>query len=376
MQAAQTPPRDTNTSETGSTEASEAEAAVVEDVPGVVDADPAAIVERVDAWVDTAVRMVPNLVVAIVLVLLAWGVGAVAKRVVYRMSDRAERHDLGLVLGGFVKGGIILAGAALAMTVLAPSLGIGDLVASLGIGSVAIGFAFKDILQNWLAGLLILIRQPFHIGDQIVVGNHEGTVEHIETRATLIRTYDGQQIVIPNADVYTNAVTVRTERDTRRSQYDVGVGYSSDLQHTREVALEAIRGVEGVLSDPGPEALVWELAASGVSIRLRWWTKSLRSDVVHVQAAVIQAVKQAFNDAGIDIPYETQVVLFHDQTDSRDGNPAKQFEGWGLPPGAREGDITPARSRQAADPQKTSSQNKGRRTRPSEAEPTDERTTF
>ena len=296
------------------TDAPNAEAGV-EDVPGQIDADPTAIIERIDTWVDTAIRMVPNLVVALVVVLVFWLLGKLAKRIARKLAHSQDRGDLGNVLGGFIGGALTLLGVALALTILAPSLGVGDLVASLGIGSVAIGFAFKDILQNWLAGLLLLIRQPFEIGDQIVVDGHEGTVEHIETRATLIRTYDGQQIVIPNADVYTNAVTVRTERDIRRSQYDVGVGYSTDLGEAQQIALDTIAATEGVLSEPPPEALVWDLAASGVNMRLRWWTASLRTDVVHVQARVIENVKRAFDDAEIDIPYTTQVVLFHDKTD-------------------------------------------------------------
>ena len=93
----------------------------------------------------------------------------------------------------------------LAVTIVAPSLTPGDLIAGLGVSFVAIGFAFKDILQNMLAGIPILLRQPFEVGDQIVSGGHEGTVERIETRATLIKTYDGRGVVIPNADIYTEA---------------------------------------------------------------------------------------------------------------------------------------------------------------------------
>ena len=292
-----------------------AEGTGVTDVAGQIDADPTAIVERIDTWVDTAMRMVPNMVVALVVVGVFWALGRLARRIAHRTAASQGRDDLGNVLGSFIAGALTLLGFALALTILAPSLGVGDLVASLGIGSVAIGFAFKDILQNWLAGLLLLIRQPFEIGDQIVVDGYEGTVEHIETRATLIRTYDGQQVVIPNADVYTNAVTVRTERDIRRSQYDVGVGYSTDLDEAQAIALDTLKGTEGVLADPAPEVLVWDLAASGVVLRLRWWTESLRTDVVHVHARVIQNAKAAFDAAEIDIPYETRVVMLHDQTD-------------------------------------------------------------
>lgn len=139
------------------------------------------------------------------------------------------------MLGGFAKAGLLILGFLLAATIIIPSLKPGDLIAGLGVSSVAIGFAaewsgyFKDILQNWLAGLLILLRQPFEIHDQIEVDGHEGTVERIETRATIIKTYDGQRIVIPNSQIYTNAVLVKTAHEKRRSQYDVGMGYGDGI---------------------------------------------------------------------------------------------------------------------------------------------------
>jgi len=301
------------------------------DVTGEIDVDPASIMERVDAMVDGAVRMLPNLAIAVVVFLTLWMIGKLVGRLIRRTANAQGRHDLGQVLGGFVKAAITLFGIALAMTILAPSLSVGSLVSSLGIGSVAIGFAFQDILQNWLAGLLILLRQPFEIGDQIVVKDFEGTVEHIETRATIIRTYDGQRVVIPNSEVYTNAVIVRTAHDTRRSQWEVGVGYSTDIDEACDIALRVMGETRGVLSDPAPEALPWELAASGVSIRLRWWTESARATVVHATSDIVRNLKTAYDDAAIDIPYETNVVLFHDQTDERDGVPGEQFEGWGKP---------------------------------------------
>lgn len=303
--------------------------------------------ERIADMVEGTIAMLPNAVLAIGVILFFWLIGTLVRAIIRKTANTNGRHDLGLVLGGFVRGVLIVLGVALALTVLAPSLSIGSLVSSLGIGSLAVGFAFKDILQNWLAGLLILLREPFKIGDQIEVKDYEGTVEHIETRATLIRTYDGQQVVIPNSDVYTNAVTVRTDRDIRRSHYDVGVGYSTDLDEARKIALDVMRSTDRVLKDPEPEALSWELAGSGVDIRLRWWTNSARSDVVQTRAAVIEGIKHAYDEARIDIPYETNVILFHDQTDTRDGRPGKQFEGWPKPRG--ESDIRPVREASTAD---------------------------
>jgi small conductance mechanosensitive channel len=207
----------------------------------------------------------------------------------------------------------------------------GRLVSVLGLGGVAIGFAFKDILQNLLAGILLLIRQPFRVGDEIAVGMFTGTVEAIETRATFIRTYDGKRIIIPNGAIYTDTVTVITAYDLLRSEYDVGIGYGDDVSEARTIALRAIQSVDGVLAEPAPDVLLWELPGSSKNLRLRWWTRPQRDTVVRVHDRVLQGVAEALSAAGVDLPFPTRVVLFHDQTETTDGDRRRQREGW--PPG-------------------------------------------
>ncbi|UWQ21203.1 mechanosensitive ion channel family protein [Jannaschia sp. W003] len=307
-----------------------------------VDADPGLIFDKLDAWLDGFFRLLPNIAVALVLLALFVGLGWLVAWAIRRGAAARDRQNLGSVGGSLVKWGIWIAGFLLAATIVVPTLRPGDLIAGLGIGSVAIGFAFKDILQNMLAGILILVRQPFEVGDQIISSHgHEGTVEQIETRATFIRTYDGRRVVIPNSDIYTNPVVVQTAFETRRSEYDVGIGYGDDFAEAIRIAVEAMQGVAGVLADPGPEALAWELADSAKVVRIRWWTKSPRKDQVHVFSDVIQAVCSAYEEAGIDMPFPTQVTLWHDQTEAVDGQRGRQREGW---PAA--GDATP-RSREA-----------------------------
>lgn len=300
----------------------------VEDQAQTVDVDLGMAVERLDSWVDGFIRLLPNIGVAIALMLLFYAAAKLAAYLVRRSASSRQRDNLGQVLGGFLKWVILVVGFLISATIVVPTLNPGDLIAGLGVSSVAIGFAFKDILQNWLAGLLILLRQPFEVGDQIDVVGHEGTVERIETRATIIKTYDGQRVVVPNSDIYTNAVLVKTAHSIRRTQYDIGVGYADDLDKAKQVIKQTIEGVEGVEPDPGVQTLVWDLAASWITIRARWWTDSTRSDLVQVRAKVLEAVKNALDDAHIDMPYDTQVQLFHDQTEESDGDRAAQREGW------------------------------------------------
>ncbi|MEO6594904.1 MAG: mechanosensitive ion channel family protein [Planctomycetota bacterium] len=310
----------------------------VKDQAGRIDLDPRLVMERLDSWLDGAVGLLPNIVVAAVVLALAFAVATLVSRGVLRRATKRGRTNLGEVLGGFIKWAILLTGFLLAATIVMPSLKPGDLLSGLGVGSVAIGFAFKDILQNWLAGLLILIRQPFEVGDQIVVNDFEGTVERIETRATMLRTYDGQRVVIPNADIYSTSVLVKTAYEQRRSQYDIGIGYGDDIDEGVQMIKQVLDRIEGIAKDPAPEALPWDLAASWVTIRARWWTDNKRGDVVAVRAAVIREVKLALDAAGIDMPYETTVQLQHDQTDSDDGVRDRQREGW---PANREQRIAP-----------------------------------
>jgi len=306
-------------------------APAINDVPQQIDLNIGMALQRVDSWLDGGVRLLPNIAVALVVMLLSYGLALLARRMVMSTASRRQRDNLGDVLGGFVKWVVLLLGFLLAATIVIPTLNPGDLIAGLGVSSIAIGFAFKDILQNWLAGLLILLRQPFQVKDQIEVNGYEGTVERIETRATIIRTYDGQVAVIPNSDIYTNAVLVKTAHEKRRSQYDIGIGYGDSIEDACHVIRKAIASVDEIETDPAPEALPWDLAASWVTVRARWWTNSRRADVVMVHSKVIQAMKHALDAAHIDMPYDTKVHLFHDQTEAHDGDRGAQREGWPAP---------------------------------------------
>lgn len=295
---------------------------------GIVDANVGLIWQTVDRLLDGFLAMLPLLVagllVFLVLLMLAKAVRYGVERALARSSNRSAAIAIGRILY------ILMLGIALliAVTVAFPSMTPGRLISTLGIGGVAIGFAFKDIFQNLLAGILLLLRHPFRVGDEITTGEFTGTVEAIETRATFIRTYDGKRVIIPNGDVYTKPVTVISAYDMLRTEYDIGIGYGDDLGRTKEIALEAIRSVDGVLVDPAPDVLVWDLAGSSKNLRLRWWTRPQRSDVLAIRDQVLRAAAEALAKAGVDLPFPTQVVLFHDQTEETDGDRRRQREGW------------------------------------------------
>jgi len=279
------------------------------DQEGEIDVNTQSIIEKIDTWLDGFIRNVPNIVIGIALFIAMIYVGRWAGRLVKKQMSKRGRDNFGEILGGFLKYTIVIVGLMLALTVISPNLKPADLIAGLGVSSVAIGFAFKDILQNWLAGILILLRQPFKIGDQIVVNGYEGTVDRIETRATIITTYDGQDVVIPNGDIYTNAVQVKTAHELIRSQYDLGLGYDQDREKAMKILRKTIEGIEGINKDKPIDILPWDQSDSWLTIRMRWWTKSERASVVKVFSKVILETQNAMDQANIDLPFPTHVEI-------------------------------------------------------------------
>ena len=298
-------------------------------------------VGQVQAMIDGFFAALPRVAVAIVVFLLIWLIAKGVRSLVHRVTPGPTDSSIGIVLGRLTYALLLLLGVFIGLTIIIPSLEFSAIFAALGLGGVAIGFAFQDIFQNLLAGILILLREPFKVGDEITSGSFTGTVESIETRATFIKTYDGRRIIVPNSQIYSEPVEVITAYHMVRSQYDVGIGYGDDIGEAKRIALETTKGIDGVMTDPAPDVLTWDLAGSSVNLRVRWWTDPKRSNVVKLRDKVLMEVSQALLAAGIDLPFPTQQILFHDQTEATDGDRTRQREGWPVP---KDGDAPdPAR---------------------------------
>lgn len=294
----------------------------------------------------SAIAALPRLAIAVLVLVIVYAFARFVRHVARRLSTRGGRHvSVGLVLGRLAQSAILILGFLVAATIVFPSFHVGDMVEILGLTSVALGFAFRDILQNFLAGILILWTRPFVIDDQIVYKDFEGTVIDIQTRATFIETYDGRRIVIPNAELFTNAVTVNTANPVRRMEHDIGIGVGDDIEHARSIVLDTLHSIDGVESTPPPDVCVVDLADFSIKLRARWWIKPpRRADVVAARDLVLTRVKARLIDEGIDLPYPTTQVLFHDQTEVSDGDRRRQREGW--PAGKT--DVPPSRRREAS----------------------------
>lgn len=285
-----------------------------------MDIDITPALERINEMANNFIADLPNLVLALIVFVLFFLVAKGIHMMVRRVAVRSGLGvSAGLVLGRLVQWSIVLAALIIAASIVFPSLQAANIIELLGIGGIAIGFAFRDVAQNFLAGILVLLTQPFRIGDQIIVSGFEGTVEDIQTRATIIRMYDGRRVVIPNTNLFIESVIVNTAAETRRSEYDIGISYEADLDQARRSILRAMSSVDDVLPEPAPEALVVKLDQSTVNVRARWWTHSYRKEVITVQDKVIAAVKRELDENGIDMPYPTRKVLLHDETNSGRG---------------------------------------------------------
>lgn len=260
--------------------------------------------------VSGAIALLPNLIIAAIVFTLMWLLARTVGRAVTSLMNRTGKPpSVGLVLGRLARWALLLLGAMVSLTIVVPSLNASAVLGALGVGGVAIGFAFKDIFQNLLAGLLLLVTRPFQIGDVILSGGHEGTVEDIQVRATLVRGADGRLIVIPNSDLYTNRVVVSTHHHNRRVALSVGIGYDADIERAKALILAAVSPLPQLVREPAPSVVTTALGDSSVELTVRFWVGPVGSgDPVAATDAVVIAAKQALDAAGIDIPFPIRTL--------------------------------------------------------------------
>ena len=251
------------------------------------------------------ISRIPYLIVASLVFVIFWVLSIFFKKAVTRiLGSRKHHQNLVTVFRRVGSALILFLGFMVAMIIAVPSFTPGKLIGALGIGSVAIGFAFKDIFQNLLSGILLLLSEPFRIGDQIISGNFEGTVEDIQIRATTIRTYDGRKVVIPNSQLYTSTMTVNTAYSQRRLEFDVGIGYENNIIDAQRVILSVLKAAPTVSKLAEPSVIATALADSSVVLRVRWFIDDgTQNNRVASINEVIILVKEALEEANISIPF-------------------------------------------------------------------------
>ncbi len=253
----------------------------------------------------------PQIVFGCLLLVLTWGVGRVAqlilKRILPRFRLRTSLQELIQQLTYII---IWIVGILASAIVMFPTLTPGKVLTAIGLGSIAIGFAFKDIFENFIAGMLILFREPFQLKDCIECQEIEGFVEEITIRDTHIRQVDGQRVVIPNAQLFKNPVTVRTDLDRRRVTIMCGVAYGEDVDKARSVIMDAVQGLDTVDMEKDVQIFAQGFGASSIDFEVTWWTGSKPVEVRESRDKVVAAVKKALDDADIEIPFPYRTLTF------------------------------------------------------------------
>lgn len=194
-------------------------------------------------------------------------------------------------------------------------LDLGPVLAGAGIAGIALAFALQDLASNYISGILMGFRNPFSQGDEIVTGDYEGTVAQLNLRYTTIRRPDGVKVMIPNSQVLTNPLTNLSAFGNRRSDFSLGVAYGTPLDSAQAVVIAAVAAVPGVDNSKAVEAWVEELAASWITLRVRFWHGPRIADVWEVRSDVIKAVLVAAEANGITIPFEQRVVELKEPDD-------------------------------------------------------------
>ena len=260
------------------------------------------------------VKLLPMIGIAFVVVLITWIVSKIVQSAVRNILNKAHmRPSLKSLFLSLIKIGVWTVGTLIALTIIFPSLTPAKILAALGLGSIAIGFAFQDIFENFLAGVMIMLREPMRIGDYIECGEVEGRIEKINIRDTFVRQTDDQLILVPNSILFKNEVFVRTDKEFRRFSIVCGVSYDTDLAEAKAVIQKAMESIDIIEQDKPIQIFAREFNSSSVDFTVRWWAKSKPVDMHESRDAVVMTIKKALDDAEIEIPFPYRTLTFKEQ---------------------------------------------------------------
>lgn len=257
----------------------------------------------------------PQIAIALGVLLITFIAARIVRAIVTAAMSRAgTRPALQTLAKNLIGIASWIIGWAIAITVVFPSIKPANLIAGLGLTSVAIGFAFKDIFENFLAGVIILGREKMRIGDIIECEDVFGRVERILIRETHVRETDGELVIVPNAFLFKNPVTIQTDKEMKRNELVVGIDYDADMETAREALQGALESCESVLTDETMEVKCVSFGGSSIDFKLLWWTDSQPKSQRGSYDEVAFAVKRALDDVEIGIPFPQTTLSFREET--------------------------------------------------------------
>ena len=271
-----------------------------------------ALTTKLQSWLNEFVLMVPNLILALVTVLAFVAIAKFVSDLVRKGVDRASSYQALNSLAVTVTRVVVIAiGAFLALGILGLDKTVTSLLAGAGVVGLALAFAFQDIAGNFMSGILLAVRRPFKVGDLIESNDFFGTVRGINLRSTLLETPQGQRVIIPNASVVQNPIENYNNRPERRVDLECGVAYGDSLEKAEKIALQALDTLDFVKRDKEPQFFYTGFGASSIDFKLRFWIDfAKQSDFMRARSKAIVALKNAFDDAGITIPFPITTLDF------------------------------------------------------------------
>ncbi len=264
--------------------------------------DMGAGLERLADQAEQMLAALPLLLLAVLVLIAAWFIGGwISHRAVL---DRISKRNPFLqdLVRATVRWVVVALGMVIALELMGATKLVGAVLGTAGVLGVALGFAFKDILENYLAGVLMSLRQPFAPRDHVVIDGNEGVIIALNSRATILMTLEGNHLRLPNALVFRSVTLNYTRNPKRRLQFDVGIGVDDDLHYAQHVGIKELERVSGVIHDPPPRAMVRELGDWSVVVQYQAWVDQRSHDFLLVRSEAVRKVKEALDQAGVQMP--------------------------------------------------------------------------
>lgn len=270
------------------------------------------LTEKFEFWLETLTAMLPNMAVAIIVLFVFYGIAQAVRMVSAKLFDRfSDRGAISSLFSNVFYLMTLGIGLIMALNVLHLQQTVTSLLAGAGIIGLAIGFAFQDITANFISGILLAFRKPIRVGDIIQTKEFFGTVEKIDLRVTVIRTFQGLHVIIPNKDVFQSPVTNFTKTSDRRIDLEIGVSYAEDLDFVKEVAIKSVSNLPYLLKGKEVQLVYNEFADSSINFTLMIWIQYPdEPGYLTAKSDAIMAVKKAFDENGITIPFPIRTLDF------------------------------------------------------------------
>ncbi len=247
----------------------------------------------VEHWRQTIIINIPNILIALVVLIVALLLDDRAQRAVEQMVGRRQgQRELARLLGRMARFAVLILALLYILSIFKLTTLVTSFVASLGIAGLVIAFALQDITKNFAAGVLLMLLRPFRLDDTIKVKEFEGRVMDISLRATTLRTADGEEVLVPNADVYTTSIVNLSRYERRRHRVPLTVPASLPSEPVRQRLEAALREIQGLEHDPAPQVVVTALAAESVTMEAQYWLPSQAHDAAHLRTIVIERMQR------------------------------------------------------------------------------------